>query len=165
MATADASDMSVMTYQNTRHHTPHDRHSHRHVMKISNLMRLFAHKYTNHIIFVSRSKKVKLSLWWIKHHTKKMYGGSGGISPHINLSTKQRGVVTFVSWPLLYLPPPVSIRREGEWAPRPVWTLWRGVKYLAGAGNWTLIPRPSSGHQGWSHQQVLLYVKNIYIFL
>jgi len=42
------------------------------------------------------------------------------------------------------LPPgkwtPVSIRWKAGWASEPVWTFWRGEKFVIAAGNRTRIP-------------------------
>jgi hypothetical protein len=37
----------------------------------------------------------------------------------------------------LHAPATLPIAEEAEWAPEPVWTLWRGEKYFVPAGNRT----------------------------
>jgi hypothetical protein len=57
----------------------------------------------------------------------KTYCGSAGIVPRIlDLGTKWRCAVSFTPRPPYPLgkSPEVSIEKEAEWAPEPVWTQW-----------------------------------------
>jgi hypothetical protein len=64
----------------------------------SSLFRFSAHEH----ILISFSKvKVKLSLYFTKHHAMKTYWGSGGMAPRIlDLGTRWRWVVSFMPRPL-----------------------------------------------------------------
>jgi hypothetical protein len=63
-----------------------------------------------------KGKEVKLSLCLTKHHTMKMYWGSGGIAPRIlDLGTRWRWVVSFTARPLYF-------RGKSPWYPLN-WTL------------------------------------------
>lgn len=73
-------------------------------------------------------------LYLIKHHSINMYGGSGGISPRIEVGTRWRWVVSFTLRPVYLWGIKCPIGYEAGWALESVWTLWqrKRVCFLAG---------------------------------
>jgi hypothetical protein len=73
----------------------------------------------------------------------KTYGGNGGIAPaFLNTPLEVRGQLHASAALSPKKKLPETIVYEAEWAPEPIWTLWRRQKSLASAGIRAPVVKP-----------------------